>query len=493
MRRSKYFVLNTLASLANQVIVVICGFILPQLILNYYGSSVNGLIQSITQFIGLVGIFDAGMGVVIEACLYKPLAEGDSRKIGQVMTSGQRFYYRFVAILGVYIVSLIFIMPKLVPEFDATYTITLMLAISLSSFGQYCLGVTNSILLSADQKKYINLVASTIVTILNTVIGALLIKNNFSIQIVKLVASLVYIARPIFLAVYVKKHYIVNWHASYSGEPIKQKWYGFAQHLAFLVVGNTDVTVLTIMSSIENVSIYSTYFLVINGIKTMISAVTSGFDSLLGNMLAKNEKYNISLTFNCFEVFVHVIVTFLFGITGLLIVPFILIYTKNVNDANYNQPFFASMICLAYAVYCLRIPYITVVKVAGHFKQTQLSSIVEAAINILVSVICVSKFGLVGVAFGTMVAMAYRTIYLVFYVRNIIYRSPKYFLKYICIDIILLSLMIVTTHHLTIVSYSYISWLVLALKVSAISFVEVCMLFYRKQFGIILHKFKYKT
>ena len=79
MRRSKYFVLNTLASLANQVIVVICGFILPQLILNYYGSSVNGLIQSITQFIGLVGIFDAGMGVVIEACLYKPLAEGDSR------------------------------------------------------------------------------------------------------------------------------------------------------------------------------------------------------------------------------------------------------------------------------------------------------------------------------------------------------------------------------------------------------------------------------
>ena len=287
MHRKQNFILNTISSLFNQIVVILCGFILPRLILSHYGSNVNGLIQSITQFISLAGIFDAGMGVVIEACLFKPLAEFDTDEISRVLTSGQKFYYKFVAILFIYIVILTFLMPQFAPGFNPIFAITLLLSISVSSFGQYCLGVTNSILLSADQKKYVNLNASSLVIIFNTLIGAFLMKNNCSIQLVKLVASIVYIMRPIFLSIYVKKNYNINWHAQYDKEPIRQKWNGFAQHLAFLVVGNTDVTVLTIMSSLENVSVYSTYFLVINGIKTLISACTSGFDSLLGNMLAK--------------------------------------------------------------------------------------------------------------------------------------------------------------------------------------------------------------
>ena len=157
MQRIKSFALNTIASLSNQIIIIICGFILPQLILSYYGSNVNGLVQSITQFIGLISIFDAGMGVVIEASLYKPIAENDSEEVSKILTSGQRFYYHFVILLGIYILCLVIIMPKLASEFDLVYTVTLLLSISISSFGQYCLGVTNSVLLSADQKKYINL------------------------------------------------------------------------------------------------------------------------------------------------------------------------------------------------------------------------------------------------------------------------------------------------------------------------------------------------
>ena len=65
--------------------------------------------------------------------------------------------------------------------------------------------------------------------------------------------------------------------------------------------------------------------------------------------------------------------------------------------------------------YCLRLPYNAMVFAAGHYKQTQLSAIIEAVINIVVSVVLVSKWGLVGVAIGTFAAMTYRTLYLVLY------------------------------------------------------------------------------
>ena len=49
---------------------------------------------------------------------------------------------------------------------------------------------------------------------------------------------------------------------------------------------------------------------------------------------------------------------------------------------------------------------------AGHFKETQLSSIIEAVLNIVLSVLLVLKFGLVGVAIGTGTARWKRELYL---------------------------------------------------------------------------------
>ena len=70
--------------------------------------------------------------------------------------------------------------------------------------------------------------------------GAILINLNCSVQVVKLVASLTFLLRPIILKIYVEKHYNVNWHEEYTEEPIKQKWNGFAQHIASLILQNTD-------------------------------------------------------------------------------------------------------------------------------------------------------------------------------------------------------------------------------------------------------------
>lgn len=130
-------------------------------------------------------------------------------------------------------------------------------------------------------------------------------------------------------------------------------------------------------------------------------------------------------------------VTLVFSVAAVLIVPFVRVYTTNISDANYIVPAFAYLITIAQASYCLRLPYNIMVLAAGHYKQTQWSAIIEATINIVVSVVLVFNFGLIGVAIGTLAAMAYRTIYLAWYLsRSILYRPLKHFLKHILTDTI---------------------------------------------------------
>ena len=56
--REKRLFYNTISSLVFQVTTIICGFILPRLILNAFGSEVNGLVNSITQFLGVISFLE---------------------------------------------------------------------------------------------------------------------------------------------------------------------------------------------------------------------------------------------------------------------------------------------------------------------------------------------------------------------------------------------------------------------------------------------------
>ena len=92
MNRSQKFRLNSLAAILRQTVTVICGFILPAYILQTYGSAVNGLVSSITQFLAFISLLEMGIGPVIESNLYKPLAEGDFQTVSKIIASSINFF-----------------------------------------------------------------------------------------------------------------------------------------------------------------------------------------------------------------------------------------------------------------------------------------------------------------------------------------------------------------------------------------------------------------
>lgn len=138
--RNKRLKLNTISSLTNQIITIVCGIILPRLILVTYGSEVNGLINSITQFLQIIAFLELGVGAVVQSALYKPLAQRDSIAISKIMVSAQKFFSKLAMILLAYVIILM-IGYSFVAEqnFGWIYTALMIVVMSISSFAQYFL------------------------------------------------------------------------------------------------------------------------------------------------------------------------------------------------------------------------------------------------------------------------------------------------------------------------------------------------------------------
>ena len=489
--------LNTITSILLEITGVVCGFILPRLILGRYGSSVNGLVSSITQFLSLITFLELGLGAVIPAALYKPLAEKNNQEISAIITSGSRFFQRIALILLVYVLILMGIYPIFVDqEFDWFFTASLIAVISVSSFAQYYFGIIDRLLLTADQYGFIQYTSQIITLILNTAACAVLIRQGASIHVVKLTSSIIFLLRPLVLRAYINKHYSIDRHCHYEDEPIKQKWNGIAQHIAAVVLSDTDIIVLTLFSTLSNVSIYTVYNMVTLGVKKMFMSAINGVQALIGELWAKQELERLNRLFGVLEYGLHTATVFVFTCTGVLIVPFVQVYTKGVSDADYIQPLFAALITAANAGHCLRLPYNIMILAAGHFKQTQSNYIIAAVMNIVLSVLLVWKFGLVGVAIGTLAAMLYQTVWMAIYdSKNIVKWPIGNFIKQLLFDVVTAGLIVVSTNWIELGSLSYLSWFVMGCKVAVIALAVVSIMsamFYRKQIKYLISYIKSK-
>jgi len=477
--RGKRALKNIFASIIQNLVVILCGFIVPKLIITHYGSNVNGLINSITQFLAYISLLDTGIGAVVKSKLYKPIANNDKHEIENILGAISKFYKVLAGIFLVYIIGLCFVYPMLVnKEFDNLFTISLLVIISFSTMAEYLFGLTYSIFLQADQKTYINVYFRIITIILNTIGTVALVLIGTNILLVKMLSSIFFVLRPLTLKLFVNKKYNFNIKNADKDYKLENKWDGLAQHIASVVHGNTDIAVLTIFSNLIEVSVYSIYAMVISGVKNFVEALIGGIDATFGDMIAKNEKQALNDSFRLYETLYITIVTIVFSCTLILIVPFVKIYTSGITDADYIRPTFSFFIVIAEFMHVLRLPYINLTYAAGHFKQTMIGAWFEAISNIVISIILVFKFGIIGVAIGTLFAMSIRTI-------EFNYHSSKYILNRNVVNsflkpflsIIEIIIMFIIFNSISIIKIdSYITWIIYALIIFITSVIFVILI-----------------
>jgi O-antigen/teichoic acid export membrane protein len=271
----------------------------------------------------------------------------------------------------------------------------------------------------------------------------------------------------------------------YTSEPINQKWNGIAQHISAFILNGTDNIVLTLFSTLSNVSIYSVYHLVVYGVHQLYQSATLGIHALVGELWAKQEINQLNHVFGIVELVLHFSTVFLFSCTGILILPFVRVYTDGITDANYIQPLFAVLIVLAHASQCIKTTYNILIMAGGHYKQTQKCYIISAVLNLTISIVTVYFLGLVGVAIGTVVAMVYQMVWMAYYDSKHLLKWPfSNFIKQIVIDILTVSLIWIATSWIQLGSITYIAWFLMAIEVALIALlitVAMAFIFHHKK------------
>lgn len=432
--------INTIASILRHGVSILCGLILPHEILAHYGSEMNGLAHAISQFISYTVLLELGIGAVIPAALYQPLATGDNRRISAILSSGNRVFRRIAWIMLAYILVLASILPFTIGGTIPPITVLMVLGcISLGSVAHYIAGTPESLLLISDQRGYIVYGISIATMLVSTILQVFLIRMGCVFAVVKLTASVIAILHIFLICLYVRRHYRLEKKVRYTDEPIPQKWDGAAQHVAYFILENTDIILLTLLVSLKEVSVYSVYFMVINGIRSIFSTVSYNVQPKLGELQAKGETEQLKVFFASFEQRMHLIITLAFGLMGILLIPFIQAYTSGIEDVNYVRPAFAILMSLAYGFQCVRDPYDKLILASGHFKQTRHNYIIAASLNMIISIIGILFLGLEGAAIGTLVAMVYQFIFMMIYDSKVfLRRSVKPVLKLLLMDAVII-------------------------------------------------------
>ena len=477
-----------------QVVTILSGFIVPRIILTYFGSEVNGLVGSVNQFLNYVDLLEGGVGGVVTAALYKPLREKDYSKVSGIVNATSYFFRRIAFIAVAYMLILATLYPRFVQTgFSYSYAFALILVLGINLFVQYCFSFTYRILLKADRKVWIVSLAQSVCVALNIVSVILAAKYFHDILILRLLTAVIFFLQPLFFGTYIRKNYSLDRRAEKDQQALKQRWDGFAINLASFVHSNTDLVILTIFSTLTQVSVYYVHYLVISAVRKLVISFSQALEPSFGNVYAGGNQKETEKAFDLYAFLTGAVAAFAFTCEMLLLSPFISIYTSGVTDANYHRVLFDVLLSLAEFVFCFRDPYIVATYAAGKFRETAKYAAAEAVLNIAVSLVLVQKWGITGVAVGTLFAMAVRMLMTVFYLkRTVLFRPVRKFWKSLLIfggDMAAVSGIVYK--FLPLRASGYFSWFLLAFQIGCIATIFlllVCIIFYRVETSEVLGK-----
>lgn len=483
--RGERAVYNVTASLLSQIVALVSGFILPHLIMRSFGSSYNGITSSVSQFLSVIALLRGGVGGATRVALYKSLALKDMKQVSATIKATELFMRKIALVFLGFILVFSCLYPFLVrKEFSWLFASSLVIIISISTFMQYYFGITYQFLLQADQRQYITTFVDIIAVVLNVLISVILIKAGVGIHGVKFGSALAFSVVPLFLYFYCRKHYEIDDSVEPDFRSISQRWDAFYHQLASFVHNNTDISLLTIFYSQKIISVYTTYYLVGNGVRKILLTISVGVEAAFGDIIARKEKEVLQDDVSIYETMIHILSCCVFGPALLLVTPFIKVYTRDVTDIVYSRYTFGYLVIITEMLFCLRSPYEAIINAAGHFKETKKYAFIEAGMNLAISLVLVWKYELIGVVLGTLISIMFRIIaYSLYSDKYIVHRSYWIAIKrFLTTAVTILLICTICSLIAKPDSLTYLSWILYAIPVTIISiFVTIIinLLFYR--------------
>lgn len=416
---------NLLFGIGGQLLAMLLGVLVPKLVLNNYGSEINGLITSVTNIYSCIALVEAGIAAAACQALYKAFAKNRRDEVNSVLAAANGYYHRAGAVYSVLIVAFSTLYPLLINSEIPFFTVFLVIlfnglgnVINFFFHGKYLF------LLKADGKNYVRSGVELFTNAAKHLSKIVLIALGFDVVFVQFAAMLVSFAQMIYITYYVKKHYSwIDLTAKPDYSAISQNKNVLVHDINDLITTNVDTVLLTIFSTLKQVSVYSLYHLIYNMVGRILYTIKEALEFKVAYAFHTDRAVFLQ-TFKAYETFYLTFSFALYTVMNYFAMPFMALYTKGVDDADYLLPYLPLFFAVANLLSIGKFPLLSMVYITNRFKQTQKSAIIESVINVVVSVILVQFLGIYGALLGTVASALYRALDLIYYAnKKIIERS----------------------------------------------------------------------
>lgn len=439
MTNRRRSILNIISAAFGQMLAIAIGFLLPRLFITNFGSEVNGLLSSANQILVYLAIFEAGVGGVTLQALYGPIARGDWTAINGILSATNIYYKKTSLLYFISLAAIAGLYPLVVAIAMPHISVSLIIFfVGLPQVVSFFIQAKYILLLKADGKNYI---ITNLLAVVNAVTGitkVVLLMRGVPVLPIIIIQCMILLTQAVYLSRYTKRNYPqLALEAPPDFHAISQKNYMLLHQISGLVFQNTDVLILTMISGLKTVSVYSIYKLVMSQIANLIYILQSSVDFVLGQTY-QTDKPKFIRRIDQFESLFSALSFSIYSVIFYILYAFVQLYTKGVEDIVYADHLLVLLFVAIELLTVMRIPMLQTINYAGHFKNTVPQSLIETGINLVVSLAAVYLWGIYGVLIGTIAALLYRTNDIILYAnRRLLHRSPKRTYKIHLLNILL--------------------------------------------------------
>lgn len=445
--RTEYSLLNIFVGIGGYFLNTVLGFICRMVFVRCLSADYLGVNGLFTNILTMLSLAELGVGSAVVYALYKPLAEHDEEKVASLVKLygiAYRVIGISIAVVGLLLMPFLNVIiteqPNLKESIYLLYAINLFNTVS-SYFFSY-----RSSLLCAAQQNYIVAGINYLITIIQSVVQMIWLPfthNYLGYLLIQTVGTFTYNVIVSSVATkrypYIKKKNIKPLPKTERKQLFKNVRDLMIYKVSSLLVNSTDNILITFFNGLATTGIASNYTLLVNTLNSLLGNIFNGMTASVGNYNAiesEEKKYEM---FN----FLNLMNFWIFGWAALGIVFCSSDIVKLCFGENYVLSF---EIPLVLAVNFFIVGMLNTVwtykNTLGLFRYGKFMQMFLGILNIILSVIFGTRWGLFGILFATTISRVVTTTwydpYVVF--KHGLGKSPwlylKRYVRYLCVLLI---------------------------------------------------------
>ncbi len=367
---------------------------------------VGGLFSNILSFLALA---ELGIGIAMNYFLYKPLAQNDEKTTAAYMN----FYataYRIIGLLVIFIGTLLTpLLPFIIKEQTGISNLWLIyLLYVLDSGATYFFSYKRAIFI-ADQNGYVDTLNHLYLSVCKTALQCLVLvfTHNFILYLcVQIILTLLF---NIIISIkadraypYLKQYRKERISKTQRGELSRYIRAMMSHKAGSVLITGTDNILITMLDSIIVTGLYSNYYLITASLTKMSSQAYSAFTASVGNLNVLGEAEHKRTVFSRCFFLNNWITCFCSVCLWCLFQPFVTLWAGPDYLLSWSVIF---VIVLDFYLRSMNQPAHSFKTAGGLFWNDRFRPIIEAAINLFISIALGRTMGILGVLWGTAISM----------------------------------------------------------------------------------------